>query len=46
MAFAGKKPGKSNGRGEAICRVPAVPQYLEMIRKVAPTWSEAFRGKR
>jgi hypothetical protein len=22
------------------------PQYLEMIRKAAPTWSEAFRGKR
>lgn len=21
------------------------PQYLEMIRKAAPTWSEAFRGK-
>jgi hypothetical protein len=22
------------------------PEYLEMIRKAAPTWSEAFRGKR
>jgi len=22
------------------------PQYLEMIRTAAPTWSEAFRGKR
>jgi hypothetical protein len=22
------------------------PQYLEMIRKAAPTWSEAFRAKR
>ena len=22
------------------------PEYLELIRKAAPTWSEAFRGKR